>query len=227
MTKADITNIKNLVKDLASMKEVAEKMNEVYHDEKIAAFAKAAMQDYKEIQDFLTKTIRENKELFLDFNNLRIDNSGFNDMFCSQYMVVAHITKFFDIAFWLTPPPNMKYWKGNAGGLYAKVTPDCVNIVEVRAYTSDTSLPQYRICSSSSLTKHNAPQYNLDGKYNAETWRYIYFLAKNSQSQTKFLWDSAQEAIKSRIESFRGMANKREQAKADTKNVGVYVKIAL
>ena len=39
MTKADITNIKNLVKDLASMKEVAKKMNEVYHDEKVAAFA--------------------------------------------------------------------------------------------------------------------------------------------------------------------------------------------
>ena len=227
MTKADITNIKNLVKDLASMKEVAEKMNEVYHDEKVAAFAKAAMDENKEVQDFLTKIIRENKELFLDFNNLRIDNAGFSDMFCSEYMVVAHITKFFDIAFWLTPPPNVKRWKGNAGGLYAKVTPDCVNIVEVRAYTSNTSLPQYDICCKDSLTSHNSQKFYLLGKYDAETWKRIYNLARNTQAQTKFLWDSAQEAIKFRIESFREMANKSEQVKADMQNVGAYVKVAI
>ena len=227
MTTADIANINNLVKDLASMKKVAEKMDETYHDKKVAAFAKAAIEEYREVQDFLTRTIRENKELFLDFNNLRIDNAGLGDMFSSAYPVVAHVTQFFDIVFWLTPPPNMKHWAGNAGGMYAKVTPDCVDIVEVRAYTSNTSLPQYNVCSSESLTKHNSREYRLDGRYNAKTWRYIYTLAKNSQAQTKFLWESAQEAIKCRIERFRGMANASEQARGETQNIGVYVKVAL
>ena len=230
MTIADELEIANLLADAASMKKLADNMNRLYHDEKIAEYAGAAISDFKETKDYIVKTIDKNIALFFDLDNLRVDNSSLGYSFDESRVIANHcLGKFLHIVFKFHPLGHRAYSRGNAGGLYTWATPDEIEIVDVRAETSDTSLPEYRVCSAWSLTDPNAKRggrcYALFGNYDAKTWNKIYNYATWSREQTKLLWRSFKEVLKERVSAFHKTANDMEALRKRNSGVGVYVKV--
>lgn len=230
MTIADKLEIENLLIDAASMKKLADSMKQVYHDERIAEYASAAISDFKEVKNYIIKTIDKNIALFLDLDNLRVDNDSLGYSFSEDRAVANHrLGRFLHIVFKFHPRFHHEYWRGNAGGLYTKATPDEIDVIDVRAQTSDTSLPEYRVCSAWSLTDPNAERggrcYALFGNYDAKTWNTIHDYASWSREQTKLLWKSFKEVLKERVSVLHGIANDMEALHKRNSGVGVYVKV--
>lgn len=227
MNNTQKVSIEILLNGAKQMKSVADHMGQVYHDEKIADFARSAMDDNKETKDFILEKIRENIPLFLNLKNLRIDNCGFNDMWKSVYPISACIGKFFEFSFNFHPTSSFDVKKGGAGGLYCsrEIKPEEIEIVDVWAHTSNTALPEYKICSAWSLTKNCTNKYYLPGNYDVKTWNEIYNLATWTRAQTQLLWKSFEEAVKSIQETQKQICNSRENLYKTNESVKAYVKI--
>lgn len=229
MNIADELEIANLLANAASMKKLADSMKQVYHDEKIAEYAGAAITDFKETKNYILKTIDKNIALFFNLANLRVDNDFFGRSFYESRVITNCLGKFLKISFKFHPCGRREYWKGSGGGLFTKATPDEIEIVDIRADTSDTSLPEYEVCSAWSLTDPNAESggrdYALFVNYDAKTWNKIYNYANWSREQTKLLWRSFKEVLVERVSVFQGIANDMEELHKKNSNVGVYEKI--
>lgn len=225
MTNADKTEIATLLKGAKELKAQADNAETVYHDEKIAEYAKAAVADYREHEQFILKTIRDNIPLFFNLNELRIDRDGSFSCIWSRGDVSAkRWGRFLNISYAFCPLKDFKPWKGNAGGLYAKAEANEVEVKWVRAYTSDTSLPQYKVCSAWSLVNH-ADKYNLNGAYNAKTWGEIYNYAAWTREQTKLLLASFKEAVALVMGNQKARADAGEKYFRKNETVAEYEKV--
>lgn len=228
MNNTQKVSIEILLNGAKQMKSVADHMGQVYHDEKIADFARAAMDDNKETKDFILEKIRENIPLFLNLKNLRIDNgSGLGFSWSEDRAISTKIGKFFEFTYKFHPISKVGAKRGNAGGLYCsrEVKPEEIEIVDVWAHTSDTSLPEYKVCSAWSLTKNCTRLYYLPGNYDVKTWNEIYNLATWTRAQTQLLWKSFEEAVKSIQETQKQICNSRENLYKTNESVKAYVKI--
>ena len=228
MNNTQKVSIEILLNGAKQMKSVADHMGQVYHDEKIADFARAAMDDNKETKDFIMEKIRENIPLFLNLKNLRIDNeNGLGFSWSEDGTISTKIGKFFEFTYKFHPISKVEAKRGNAGGLYCsrEVKPEEIEIVDVYTYTSDTSLPECTVCSAWSLTKNCTRPYYLPGNYDVKTWNKIYNLATWTRAQTQLLWKSFEEAVKSIQETQKQICNSRENLYKTNESVKAYVKI--
>ena len=228
MNNTQKVSIEILLNGAKQMKSVADHMGQVYHDEKIADFARAAMDDNKETKDFIMEKIRENIPLFLNLKNLRIDSEfGLGYVCRPENIISIQIGKFFNISYKFHPISKVEAKRGNAGGLYCsrEVKPEEIEIVDVYTYTSDTSLPECTVCSAWSLTKNCTNKYYLPGNYDVKTWNEIYNLATWTRAQTQLLWKSFEEAVKSIQETQKQICNSRENLYKTNESVKAYVKI--
>ena len=227
MNNTQKANIEIILNGAKQMKSLADNLGGCYHDEKIANFANAAISDYNETRAFILQKIDENIPLFLNLDDLRIDNGAFGWMWCEKDCIFTKIGNFFQLAYKFHPMTRFEPKRGNAGGLYCsrKVEADEIEIVNVSAQTSDTSLPEYSVCSAWSLTQHCEGRYDTNGKYDAKTWNEIYNLATWTRAQTKLLWKTFEDAVKIVHETQKQICNDRENLFKKNSEVGVYVKI--
>lgn len=228
MNNTQKVSIEILLNGAKQMKSVADHMGQVYHDEKIADFARAAMDDNKETKEFILEKIRENIPLFLNLKNLRIDSlNGYGSIWREDDCISAKIGKFFEFTYKFHPISKVEAERGNAGGLYCsrEVKPEEIEIVDVFARTSDSSLPEYNVCSAWSLTQNCPRPYYLPGNYDVKTWNEIYNLATWTRAQTQLLWKSFEEAVKSIQETQKQICNSRENLYKTNEAVKAYVKI--
>ena len=227
MNNTQKVNIEILLNGAKQMKSIADHMGRDYHDEKIADFARSAMDDNRETKDFILEKIRENIPLFLNLKNLRIDNGEFGYSWFENRVISAKIGRFFEFTYKFHPISKVEVKKGNAGGLYCsrEVKPEEIEIVDVWAHTSDTSLPEYDICSAWSLTKNCSRSYYLPGNYDVKTWNEIYNLATRTKAQIQLLWKSFEEAVKLIQETQKQICNSRENLYKTNQSVGIYVKV--
>lgn len=228
MNNTQKVSIEILLNCAKQMKSVADHMGQVYHDEKIADFARAAMDDNKETKDFILEKIRENIPLFFNLKNLRIDGDcGLGYVWHREDIISMEIGAFFNISYKFHPISKVEAERGNAGGLYCsrEVKPEEIEIVDVFARTSDSSLPEYNVCSAWSLTQNCPRPYYLPGNYDVKTWNEIYNLATWTRAQTQLLWKSFEEAVKSIQETQKQICNSRENLYKTNEAVKAYVKI--
>ncbi len=228
MNSTQQVSIEILLNSAKQMKSIADNMGCVYHDEKIADFARSAIEDNKETKDFILEKIRENIPLFLDLKNLRIDgNLGIGYVWHKEDIITIKIGEFFNISYKFYPISKFVAKRGNAGRLYCsrEVKPEEVEIVDVWTYTSNTALPEHNICTAWSLTKNCPSKYYLPGNYDVKTWNDIYNLAKWTREQTKLLWKSFEMSIKKIQETQQQICNNCKNLYKNNKSVGVYMKI--
>ena len=227
MTEADKKQIETLLATAKEMKGIAERQVTPYHDEKVAEFASKAVGEYREVRDYLVGMIGKNKEVFLDFNNLRIDNGGLGMSFFEIYPVVARFGKYLHVSFHLDKSGIKRSWSGNAGGLYAEVDPGSVMILDVWLASSDTKDPNYDTISHWALAGGGGRQaYDLSGCHDAQTWQEIYNYATWTRAKCKLLWKSGIDAVRERGEFYRANANKTEQTHESLSAVGVYIRVS-
>lgn len=228
MNSTQQVSIEILLNSAKQMKAMADNMGCVYHDEKIADFASSAIEDNKETKDFILEKIHENIPLFLDLKNLRIDgNNGLGYVWHKEDVRTIKIGEFFNISYKFDPISKFEAKRGNAGGLYCsrEVKPEEIEIVDIFVYTSNSTLPEYNICTAWSLTKNCPSTYHLIGNYDVKTWNEIYNLAKWTRAQTQLLWKSFEMSIKKIQETQQQICNNRKNLYKSNKSVGVYMKI--
>ena len=72
MTNAEKTAIDNLLGNAKSMQELSQSLDGEYRDEKIYAYANAAVKEYNELKNFILGKIRENIGVFFNLKHMSI-----------------------------------------------------------------------------------------------------------------------------------------------------------
>ena len=229
MTTAEKTHINNLLNAAKSMQKLSQSYDGEYHDEKIAAYAKAAVKEYNELHHHILKKVKDNIGLFLNLRNLSIGSfwspltfggmprtdTVYSDqigMFIIRFKVdVRYIT---DVR---------KNGASSNANFFTFSSPRGIIVTDVDAHTSDTSRPEYRVCSAWSLVKHS-PR-DLDRNYDAKAWHEIYCLATWTREQTKLLLAKFEEALQSLAVGYKANALDKEELARKNANVGQYVSV--
>ena len=107
--------------------------------------------------------------------------------------------------------------------LYTFSSPKAITVIDVWAHTSDTSKPEYRVCSAWSLVRHG--ERDLERLYNAKGWREIYCLATWTREQTKLLLSTFEKALEKLTAGFKANALDKEETAKQNASVGKYVSV--
>jgi hypothetical protein len=106
---------------------------------------------------------------------------------------------------------------------FAFSSPKAITVVDVWAYTSDTSKPEYKVCSAWSLVRNG--ERDLEKLYNAKGWREIYCYATWTREQTKLLLSTFEKALETRVAEFKASALDKEETAKKNASVGKYVPV--
>ena len=229
MTKAEKTNIDNLLRNAKSMQELSQSFDGEYRDEKIYAYAKAAVNEYNELKCFVLRKIRENIGVFFNLKNMSIGSfyqplsfSGWprEDETYSDQIGMLNIT------FKVNNDYITDIRRSNCSSdarLYTFSSPKAITVIDVWAHTSDTGKPEYKVCSAWSLVRHG--ERNLEKLYTAKGWREIYCLATWTREQTKLLLSTFEKALESLTAGFKANALDKEETAKQNASVGKYVPV--
>ena len=227
MTKAEKTNIDNLLCNAKSMQKLSQSFDGEYRDEKIYAYAKAAVKEYNELKNFILRKVRENIGVFFNLKNMSIGSfwqpltfSGWpreGETYSDQIGMLN-----------ITFKVNNDYItdiRRNGAACHANYftfsSPKAITVIDVWAHTSDTNKPEYRVCSAWSLVRHGTR--DLEKPYNAKGWREIYCLATWTREQTKLLLSTFEKALESLTAGFKANALDKEEIANQNASVGQYV----
>lgn len=229
MTNAEKTNIDNLLRNAKSMQELSQSFDGEYRDEKIYAYATAAVKEYNELRDFILKKIRENIGVFFNLKSMSIGSffqpltfSGWprEDETYSDQIGMLNIT--FKVNNDYITDIRRSNCNSNAR-MYTFSSPKAISVKDVWAHTSDTNAPEYKVCSAWSLVRHG--ERDLEKLYNAKGWREIYCLATWTREQTKLLLSTFEKALETRVAQFKASALDKEETAKKNANVGQYVSV--
>lgn len=229
MTKAEKTNIDNLLSNAKSMQELSQSFDEEYRDEKIYAYANAAVKEYNEFKNFVLRKIRENIGVFFNLKHMSIGSfwqpltfSGWprEGETYSDQIGMLNITFKVNNDYITDISRNGTSSHAN---YFAFSSPKAITVIDVWAHTSDTSKPEYKVCSSWSLVRHG--ERNLEKLYNAKGWREIYCLATWTREQTKLLLATFEKALESLTAGFKANALDKEETAKQNASVGQYVPV--
>lgn len=241
MTQADKTDILNLIASAKSLEKVAKDANEPYHDEAVADFARAAMDDAKEVNDFVLKTVQENIHHFVDLSAIRIGGGfwGHDDihMFNKKSQVVVSIGKNLYakllVGVFTQRMDKPHTWEE----VWIKVEPSDIEVLEVYNDTSDTSLTFadweysketiYHVCRANDLFFNREDSYYLKGKYSPNDWKIIKARATWTRAKASLLVYSLKKSLVARVNGLRTTANEREETRANNGKTAPYRKVSL
>lgn len=229
MTKAEKTNIDNLLSNAKSMQKLSQSYDGLYRDEKIYAYATSAVKEYNELKAFILKKIRENIGVFFNLEHMSIgsfwQSLSFNglpleDKTYSTQIGMLNITFRVNNNYITNISRNGSCRDAN---YFAFSSPKAISVVNVWAYTSDTSKPEYKVCSAWSLVRQG--ERDIEKLYNAREWREIYCLATWTREHTKLLLASFEKALESLTAGFKANALDKEEIAKKNASVGEYVPV--
>lgn len=241
MTQADKTDIMNLIASAKSLEKVAKDANEPYHDEAVADFARAAMDDAKEVNDFVLKTVRENIHHFTDLSAIRIGGGFWGHdsivLFNEEKKVVVSIGNRFyaklHIGSWTKRMDRPHTWEE----VWINAEPSDIEVLEVYNETSDTALTYadweysketiYRVCGANDLFFKTDKSYYLKGKYSPNDWKVIRAKATWTRAKASLLVYSLKKSLMARVNGLRATANEREETRANNGKTAPYRKVSL
>lgn len=232
MTIADKIEIGNLINSAKAMQDCVNNIKWVYHDDKIAEYAKSAIKNCLEVKQYIKDTINENIALFFDISKpiqLTNDNGGTDwlklrngQSLIFDYKDGLHIK--------LYPIPNCYYFDFTRSIYSASFRATSIKAFKVEdvfpQIYSNTKHPDYDIGCSSDLVFNNRDRItNFDTVYDGETWKKIYAYAKNTRAKTEFLIRAFKAQLGVINNRIKAEATKREQILEHTKNVEEYKKV--
>jgi hypothetical protein len=232
MTIADKTEISNLINSAKAMQSCVDNIKWVYHDDKIAEYAKSAIKNCIEVKQYIKDTISENIALFFDISKpIKLtDNGGGTDWLklrngCSltfDYKDGLNI-KFYPIAKQYVK--NFERTIYSASFMVTSTDAFVVQDVFPRVY-HNTKHPDYHIGCADDLVFFNRDHItNFDCEYDGETWKKIYGYAKNTRAKTEFLIRAFKAQLGAINSNIKSEATKREQVLEYAKMVEKYTKV--
>lgn len=242
MTQADKTDILNLINNANNLAKVAEDANAVYHDRKIADFAKSAMDDAKSTKKFIMKVLQENLYHFVNPNCIRIGGGCFGyqeiELFNDKKLIKVSLGEMFyaRIRVWNWTQRMDK--PHTFDEVYISSSFSDMIIEDIYTYTSDTFLKIddweyknesiYNVCTNEDLFyKPGNTRYYLPGKYDPKTWKKIYGNATWTRAKTAFLVYCLKKTLAARVDGLRNFANEREATREENGKIAAYKKVSL
>ena len=231
MTIADKTEIGNLINSAKAMQECVDNIKWVYHDDKIAEYAKNAIKNCLEVKQYIKDTINENIALFFDISKpIKLTNDGGADWLklrngqslTFDYDDGLHI-KFY--------PIDKQYVKNFVKTTYsASFMVTSINAFNVEdvfpTVYHNTNHPDYDLGYFYDLVFNNRDKItNFDCEYDGETWEKIYSYAKNTRAKTEFLIRAFKAQLGVINNNIKSEATKRERILEHTKNVEEYKRV--
>ena len=232
MTIADKTEIGNLINSAKAMKECVDNFKWVYHNDKIAEYAKSAIKNCLEVKEYIKETITENLALFFDISKpipLTTNNGGTDwlrlrngQSLIFDYKDGLHIK---------LHPINQVYIREFIRETYsASFRATSLNAFVVQdvfpQIYNDVKHPDYDIGSADDLVFRNRDHFtNFDCEYDGKTWETIYKRAKATRAKTEFLIRAFKAQLGVINNRIKAEATKMEQILEQSKNVEEYKKV--
>lgn len=232
MTIADKTEISNLINSAKAMQDCVDNIKWVYHDAKIAEYAKNAIKNCLEVKQYIKDTINENIALFFDISKpikLTTNNGGTDWLkLRNGYSLTFDYKDGLNIK--LFPIPTCYYFDFKRDIYSASFRATSIKAFKVEdvfpQIYGNTKHPDYNLGCSDDLVFNNREHItNFDTVYDGETWKKIYAYAKNTRAKTEFLIRAFKAQLGVINKSIKDEATKREQILEHTKNVGEYKKV--
>ena len=234
MTNADKTEIANLIGNIGEMRRTAEKMNEAYHDRKIAEYAKAAFDDARETTDCIVKTVNENLEMFFNLKHIELSTSHYS----ANYWVNLrdgntlgfYFGKYMTITFRVDKSKVRNFTTDMCyKASFALTDNRGMEATFVRPYTSDTKNELRQFCAWDDLfySSQGSMKYDLRGNYTPARWSEIKREAESTREQTRILLEDFKRVLRGLAASHKAKADKAEATRAENGNVKNYVKLTI
>lgn len=232
MTIADKTEISNLINSAKAMQDCVDNIKWVYHDDKIAEYAKSAIKNCLEVKQYIKDTINENIALFFDISKpikLTTDNGGTDwlkfrngQSLTFDYKDGLHIK--------LYPIPHCYSFDFTRSIYSASFRATSIKAFKVEdvfpQIYGNTKHPDYDIGCADDLVFFNRDRItNFDCEYDGETWKKIYVYAKNTRAKTEFLIRAFKAQLGVINKTIKDEATKREQFLEYAKMVEKYTKV--
>lgn len=232
MTIADKTEISNLINSAKAMQGCVDNIKWVYHDDKIAEYAKNAIKNCLEVKQYIKDTINENIALFFDISKpIKLtDNNGGTDWLKLRngQSLTFDYKDGLNIKFYPIAKQSVTHFVRttySASFMVASTDAFVVQDVFPRVY-HNTNHPDYNLGCSYDLVFNNHDRItNFDCSYDGETWKKIYAYAKNTRAKTEFLIRAFKAQLGIINKCIKDEATKREQILEHAKNVEDYKKV--
>lgn len=232
MTIADKTEINNLINSTRAMQNCVDNIKWVYHDDKIAEYAKNAIKNCIEVKEYIKDVINDNITLFFDISKpikLTTNNGGTDwlrlhngQSLIFDYEDGLHIK--------LYPIPTCYYFDFTRTIYSASFRVSSIKAFKVEdvfpQIYNNTNHPDYNIGCSDDLVFNNREHItNFDCEYDGETWKKIYGYAKNTRAKTEFLIRAFKAQLGVINKCIKDEATKREQILENAKIVEEYKRV--
>ena len=229
MTIADKTEIGNLINSAKAMKECVDNFKWVYHNDKIAEYAKNAIKNCLEVKEYIKDTINKNITLFFDITKpipLTTNNGG------TDWLKLKNGSS---LIFDYTDGLNIKLYpidqiyirefiKGTYSASFRVASPKAIRVEDIfPRVCHNTKHPDYDLGCADDLVFHNLDHItNFDCEYDGKTWEKIYKYAKNTRAKTEFLIRAFKAQLGVINNNIKAEATKMEQILEQSKNVEEY-----
>lgn len=234
MTKADKTEIANLICNIRTMQSTADESKKTYLDEKIAKYAEDAMNDAKEVRHYIISSLQEHKtELLTDcFSNMRIGGDAFGyeqvDLLTKQKTVRFPITEFVSLLCNVSTYRIVK--KCGFDEIWVNIPTESLTVEDIFIHTSDTTKRAYALRSRDFVYDTRGVSegtFNFRGLRTSKGWNALYDMAKLTREKSEFFLNEYKKFLNAKISYFSTISKDYENAKESTKNIDPYEKVGL
>lgn len=237
MTEADKTEIANLLATQRSLIEVGKAADAPYYNKGVSDYAKAAIEDAKEVKKFAMDTIQNNLELFFNLKDLRIKAYSTISNFIREGACVLSLGDFINVRLCFAKLVRSPAYHSDRSYDcdYFMVNAEEVKVEDFFVHTSDTALMipdwEYKdervyniVCWEDLFWKH--PK-NYDLKLQKPGgWDSIKSMAERTRKVSALAVYALRKVIQNNVGAIRAAANKCEKTKEQLARVEEYKKVS-
>ena len=218
MNQTDKMEIENLLEGIKGMDEFAHKENEKFVDEKVVAYAKKAIANYKENKEYVIDIMNKHLTWFFTLNKLYV--GGFVLVRPDKPIYIySRCGLFAQVVLTNYTPLTSDYYK-----VYD------MKVLDVRFYTSDTDDKRYNICSSWDLVdspNHDVAKMSIEEPKTPCQWKMVYNLATITASKNKIMVDAFKESLTKIYNEKKAFADSAIENKKALEDVGEYKEVKM
>ena len=221
MTETDKLEIANLLKGARDMTACADKMKERYVDEKVAKFAFDARNDYLNNKEYIGEIIENNPEVFFNMKDIYLGNDSRIDLNEPQSLGFAgHFRCRCKI------DGEMDRSKAFGHIVANKISA----VYDVWWDTSDTDLPEYKVCSARDLVDHpheDVCKRDYEEPKTATEWKQLYGLATWTRAKNELLVRKFKDALREITAKKKEIADNYTEARDYVSKIGEYKSVVV
>lgn len=237
MTEADKTEIANLLATQRSLIEVGKAADAPYYNKGVSDYAKAAIEDAKEVKKFAMDTIQNNLELFFNLKDFRVVASSTIANFKREGVDCFRLGDFITVRLRFSNLVQSRVYHSDRSYDcdYFMLNAEDVKVVDFFVHTSDTEMKipdweykdekVYSIVCWEDLFWKNPTNYDLK-KQKPRGWDSIKSMAERTRKVSALAVYALRKVIQNNVGAIRAAANECEETKERLARVEEYKKVS-